>query len=279
MKYLDLRQLNATDKRHNILSWHYLRQTKRKAELFWFGITFKRTLNLLKCAVNFLFGKTKINSLPLFVKIELSARCNLACTVCLHSHTNDNLQQNFSVRMPMPTYKRLVDEMQNRIFGLSLYYMGEAFLNPDIIEAIRYACQYHLSTHISSNFSFPMPEALVRDIVKSGLTHLTVCIDGLTNNTYQKTRVNGDVELVIKNLRRIMSEKTKQKSRYPQIEIQFIQFAHNTNELYDVLRLFSELKADQVAVIKGSLHNYTDMHPDNYHIFYPLKKKPAPRCW
>jgi len=279
MKQFDLRNQAQENRWHYLVSLNLLKQIIRRADLFLFGISYQKIVNILKVLIGFSLGRTTINALPLFIKIELSAACNLACTVCLHSRSNDHRHQDFSGRMPLTVFKKLVNEVKKQVLGLSLYYMGEALINYDIIEAINYATQNRLSTHISSNFSFPMSDEMLQAIIGSGLTHLTVCIDGLTNDINQRTRVNGNVELVIENLRRLIFERKKQNCLFPYIEVQFIQFDHNSHQLNEALRLFETLGVDYTAILKGSSHNYTDMHPDNYNIFLPLKKKIFPRCW
>lgn len=181
--------------------------------------------------------------------------------------------------MDLSIFKSLVDEVKDKVFGLSLYYMGEAFLYPYITNAIKYASKNGLTTHISSNLSFKISDERMEEIINSGLTHLSVCVDGLTNETYQKTRVNGDIELVIDNLKRLIKYKKMVMKKYPHIEVQYIEFKHNSEQVNDAIKKFEDFGVDSVATFRGSLHNYIDMHPDKYDIEEPLHKSKKPRCW
>jgi MoaA/NifB/PqqE/SkfB family radical SAM enzyme len=254
-----------------------VRHLERKLILFR-NISLKKSINIVQTGFYYITGASKINTLPPLIKVELSAACNLACTVCVHSNRDDLKGQKFNDKMDLSIFKQLVDEVKGTVFGLSLHYLGEAFLYPYIIDAIEYARKNGLTTHIGSNFSYKISEKFMREIVNSGLTHLTVCVDGLSNETYQRTRVNGNIEVVIDNLKRLIDAKNRLKVG-PYIEVQYIEFKHNSHELRDAMKLFENLGVDAVATVRGSLHNYIDMHPDKYNIEEPLCKMKKPRCW
>ncbi len=260
-----------------IFSLTVAKHIERKLVLFR-NVTLKKSINIVQTGIYYFIGADRINTLPPLIKVELSAACNLACTVCIHSKRDDLKGQRFSDKMELSTFKQLADEVKGKVFGLSLYYMGEAFLYPHIIAAIEYANKNGLTTHISSNLSFKISERFIGEIVNSGLTHLTVCVDGLTNETYQRTRVNGDIDVVVDNLKRLIDERNRLRVGL-YIEVQYIEFEHNSHELRDAMELFRNLGVNTVATFRGSLHNYIDMHPDKYEIETPLCKQKKPRCW
>ena len=46
-------------------------------------------------------------------------------------------------------------------------------------------------------------------LVKSKLNMLTISLDGMTQDTYQKYRRNGDVALVLNNIKELVAEKKR----------------------------------------------------------------------
>lgn len=72
---------------------------------------------------------------PRSVKIELTARCNLACTFCARS-----MMLRRQTDMDRGLYERLAVEMrQAGVEELGLFYLGESFLLPWLPEAVDFA--------------------------------------------------------------------------------------------------------------------------------------------
>ena len=65
----------------------------------------------------------------------------------------------------------------------------------------------------------------------SGLRHLIISLDGVTQGTYRKYRQGGDVELVFENMNKIISAKKSSGLETPVIEWQFLVFKHNEHEI------------------------------------------------
>jgi hypothetical protein len=90
----------------------------------------------------------------------------------------------------------------------------------------RMASEAGLNSHVGTNFSFMLSDQRIADIVTSGLTLLTVCVDDLSRETYGLTRVGG---------------------RYPRVEVQFIKFQHTVDELQLANRRSRALGVDQIC--------------------------------
>jgi radical SAM protein with 4Fe4S-binding SPASM domain len=89
--------------------------------------------------------------------------------------------------------------------------------------------QHNIHTHIDSNltareFSDEESEA----IVKSGLSSLFASIDGVTQETYEKYRVHGNLNRALNNLRQLVKAKERLHMSTPQIGWAF--YIHRFNE-------------------------------------------------
>lgn len=77
----------------------------------------------------------KILPAPKSCKIELTAKCNYACTFCASS-----MKLRKKGEMKPATFKRIVQDMRNAgVEELGLFFLGESFLVPWLPEAIKYA--------------------------------------------------------------------------------------------------------------------------------------------
>jgi len=67
--------------------------------------------------------------------------------------------------------------------------------------------------------------------VESGLDSVNLSIDGATQPVYQRFRRNGDLELVLGNLRKLVAAKRRLGKRYPLLAWNFLAFEHNVHEI------------------------------------------------
>jgi MoaA/NifB/PqqE/SkfB family radical SAM enzyme len=259
------------------------RSTKRRLDWFTNNLTARKLMNMRAAAEAFVLKRERLTSLPVFVRIDIAPLCNLSCTICVHADPNGNpaLEKQEFHRgqwMTVEQYRRIVDEIKGRSTGVSLYYLGDPLVHPGLDEMCTIAHDAGLNVHYSTNFSFRLSDQRIRRIVTSGLTHLTVCVDGLSQEKYELTRVGGHVDLVISNLRRVCEHRAELGRRAPYVEVQYIKYQHNLDELEEARRLFLGFGVDQVYELWGGLHNYTDRDPGNYTVYGPNRNKWLPQC-
>ena len=235
-------------------------------------------------ATQFAGKREKVLAWPVALKIDISPLCNLRCTVCIHAHPNGNKtleKQEFhrAQRMTVSQYRLIIDEIKGKSTAVSLYNLGDPLMHPDLDEMCRIAHDAGINVHISTNFSFPLKDNRIRRLVRSGLTHLTVCVDGLSQEKYQLTRVGGRIDWVLSNLRRVCLFRREYGQIYPKVEVQYIKFQHNLDEEEKAKCLFQEIGVDQVTAFWGNLHNCTDCDPGTYTVHGPKKKELLPQCF
>jgi MoaA/NifB/PqqE/SkfB family radical SAM enzyme len=255
----------------------------RRPDWFLKGLTPRKAMNVGAAVSSYLTKQSDVHHWPLFVVVDLSPLCNLHCTVCVHAHADgrEALQrQSFSAdqRMSIENYTRLIDEIKNYSLGIVPWYIGDPIVYPDLLEVCRITAAAGMNCNVSTNLSRRLSDDWLEQLVRSGLSHLTVCVDGMTQETYEKTRVGGRLEWVLDNLRRICNIRRKLRKRYPRIEVQYIKYQHNLHELPQARREFEALGIEQFHELWGWLHNYTDRDPGNYDVFGPRKPGPLPRC-
>lgn len=239
--------------------------------------------NLLNACLQFTFPQKRISYLPPILKIDISPLCNLNCITCIHANPNldpDLAKQRFTPEklMPLKKYHRIIEEVKGIICVVLLYYMGEPYIHPDIDEMCRIARDAGLNIHLSTNFSFNFTDERITAIAESGVTHLTICVDGLTQETYSRTRINGRIDDVLSNLTRLCEYKRIRALNYPIIEVQYIKYQHNLHELKAAGEMFKSMRVDKFTKFWGNLHNMVDLEPGKYKIFKPRKKRMISHC-
>ncbi|SDG81774.1 SPASM domain-containing protein [Chitinophaga filiformis] len=262
---------------------NYKKLLKRRLGRFVDNLSITKALNSAGAIMAFLTRQSKVHAKPIIVKIDISPLCNLSCTVCVHAKSTSNTdiqQQSFTAnqKMDVAQFSRIINEIKGKTTLVSLYYLGDPLIHPDLAQMCAIASKAKLNTHISSNFSFNLSDEKIKELVLSGLTHLTICIDGLKQEDYEITRVGGRINVVIDNLNRICKMKQEMQLLYPKVEVQYIKYQHNIHDIETARTLFTEMGVDQFTTFWGSLHNYTDYDPGTFDVKGPKKNKVIPRC-
>jgi MoaA/NifB/PqqE/SkfB family radical SAM enzyme len=251
----------------------------------WFleNLTPRKFANLCLASLEFALKRETMRALPVVVKIDISPVCNLKCTVCVHADPRgeDYLEkQSFHAtqKMSVEFYRRIIEQIEGRSTAVSLYYFGDPLAHPDLDEMCRIARDAKLNVHVSTNFSFKLSDERLRRLVQNGMTHFTVCVDGLSQEKYEQTRVGGHIDWVLSNLERICRYKQESGERYPKIEVQYISFEHNRHEVETAQHLFEDLKVDQVTVFEGRHESWARPVADTKDIRSPKENRLLPQC-
>jgi radical SAM protein with 4Fe4S-binding SPASM domain len=185
--------------------------------------------------------------MPISLKIEPSAMCQLACPGCVQSSQLFKIQSRNKI-MGLPLFERILEQAGEYLYRIQFYDNGEPFINKQLLDMILLATARNIGSQVSTNFSFPFSDDFYRRIVESGLEHLIVAMDGVSQHTYSQYRVNGRYELVESGLRQIVKWKRRLGRRYPFVEWQFILFDHNKHEVDAAKALAKEIGVDRLCL-------------------------------
>jgi hypothetical protein len=79
---------------------------------------------------------------------------------------------------------------------------------------------------------------------------MVLSVDGATQPVYQKFRRNGDLNLVLANIRKLVDAKRRLRKHTPALSWNFLAFEHNTHEIPAALRLARRLGVNQFRVVE-----------------------------
>ena len=125
----------------------------------------------------------------------------------------------------------------------------------------------------------------------SGLDRLIISIDGLTQETYENYRVNGQLEKVVQATKYLISAKKQVNSCTPHLIFQFLAVKPNEHEIPAVFELGKDLGVDEVRIKTAQFYEYKNgnsLMPENeaYSRYtlssdgtYELKYKTGNHCW
>ncbi len=209
------------------------------------AMTTAKLLNAALALAECKMGAVRVRSRPFVLRVEPSNTCNLRCPYCVCGNGMDKRPKGL---MTMADFTRTLDAVRDSAFILRLDGMGEPTTNPHIFDMIRLAKRRGLSVTMSTNLhtdACDRPEPLL----DCGLDRLVVAIDGTTQDSYRRYRVGGSLELVTGRLRRLIDARRKRRAARPIIEVQFIDFGYNHDDIPEMRQLARQWRIDKLQVV------------------------------
>ncbi|MBW1851092.1 MAG: radical SAM protein [Deltaproteobacteria bacterium] len=206
----------------------------------------KKVMNWVMTESSVYFKPGRPWGFPTIIQIEATNRCNLRCVGCpvtagLNRPSGD---------MDLSIFKKIIDELSDYLLLIIFWDWGEPFLNPEAYEMIRYAHDSGVKLVSSTNGQLFSKGNQAQKVVESGLDVLVFSVDGTTQETYQRFRKSGKLDLVLEGVRRVVEEKRRQNSSTPLVNLRSIVMKHNEEELAELKELARDLKADALVLRK-----------------------------
>jgi MoaA/NifB/PqqE/SkfB family radical SAM enzyme/mannose-6-phosphate isomerase-like protein (cupin superfamily) len=176
---------------------------------------------------------------PRQVTLDASTVCQLTCQTCPTSRgvIKRNIGAGF---LKFSHFRRFLDD-HPWVSEIRLSNWGEALLNPELSDILKYAHQKKVKLEMSANLN-TISEEVLEGLVKFGVQKLKCSLDGTSQETYSIYRVNGHFDQVIKNINKINEFKKQYNSSLPLLQWQFIAFGHNEHEIAKARIMAAELK-------------------------------------
>lgn len=232
-------------------------------------------------------GQPNHAGMPLSLSFEPTTSCNLRCPECpsgLRSFTRP------TGMLPVEMYRNTIDELQNTLMYMLLYFQGEPYLHPNFYELVSYAAERNIYTASSTNAHYLNNEQ-ARKTVESGLDRLIISIDGTSQETYQSYRIGGKLEKVLEGTRNLIYWKKKLKRKTPHLIFQFLVVRPNEHQIEEVQVLAKKMGVDEVRLKTAQIYDYENGSPliptiDRYSRYrqqpdgrWTVKNKLDNHCW
>ena len=182
---------------------------------------------------------------PVIAQVEPANYCNLKCPLCL---TSTVTKSRNPALLSFEAFQRFIDECGDYLLHLIFWNWGEPFLNPDLFRMIAYAKRKGIIVHTSTNGNVPLDEAQTEALVDSGLDSLVVAVDGATQETYEKYRIGGRLDVVLSNIQKIVRIRSRKGSASPIINMRFVVMRHNESEIPQARILAQKLGVDYFSL-------------------------------
>jgi len=205
--------------------------------------------NLLRLT-HVLSGFLNLVQPPTVLQLEPTTRCNLRCKHCFRSSKT-------SGDMSLGLFKSIVNQLgKPKLLVKKIYLtgLGEPLLNPDVFSMVKYAKERGFEVGFTSNFTL-VNETVASNLIKSGLDHLSVSIDGASDHTYEQIRAGSSFDEVVENVRLFVKAKAESRSRTPKLVLNAVITDLNIDETGEIIRLGERLGVDGICLSERIIPN------------------------
>lgn len=224
---------------------------------------------------------------PYSISIEPVDFCNLSCPECpVGAGQLTRRKQHIDYSL----FDKILNETAPDLVWLMLYFQGEPYLHRNIFDLIRASVQRGIYTAISTNAQL-ISDRYAEQTVRSGLHRIIISLDGITQETYEAYRRNGQLNKVLEGMANLRRWRKRLHSATPFIVAQFIVFRSNQHQLNEVRAFAKAAGADKVEIKTAQLYDFENGNPlmtdiDRYSRYrktgdgrYEIKSRLPNRCF
>jgi pyruvate-formate lyase-activating enzyme len=182
-------------------------------------------------------------TVPDRIYIESTNVCNLECIMCPTGLHIDTRPKGF---MDFDLFTAIVDEIAPFAQAIVLHSWGEPLLHPRIVEMVAYAKAKRLWVELSTNAT-RLDEPMSRALIGAGLDRIYMSMEGLTKETYERVRVRGHFEEVLRNIERFIELK-RELGSHVEADVQIVRLSETDAEVADFVARWRRSHADIVNI-------------------------------
>lgn len=155
--------------------------------------------------LRYISGKNKSGQTFRLV-IEITNNCNLKCKMC----PRNTMTRPVSY-MDKNLFSKIIDENHDSLEFVSLNGYGEPLLHPNLFEFIEICRKNKVPVGISTNCTL-MTDDISRNLLERGPDQITLAIDSVEKQSYEKVRKGASYEVVMHNVTQFLAMRKKIKS-------------------------------------------------------------------
>jgi MoaA/NifB/PqqE/SkfB family radical SAM enzyme len=214
-----------------------------KVDFAYTHLSWKRMWNWFLAELSYSLKSDRAWAFPTHLQIEPANLCNLRCPVC-HIVT-DNKPQGL---LSLENFEKLIDEVGDYLLFLHLWGWGEPFINQDFFSMIRYAKNKGIKMISSTNGHFFEDKKNIDRLIDSRLDVLIFALDGVTQETYEKYRHQGDFDKALRGLRLLLERRKERKALSPLLNLRMLVTRDNEDEVPQMKKLAQQIGVDMLTL-------------------------------
>src|ERR1043166_1440779 len=203
-----------------------------------------------------------VDDFPPCLQIEPTSVCNYRCVFCYQIDAEFTNRANGHMgMMSLDLFKRIVDQAEGACEAITLASRGEPLICPDFEVMLKYLRGKFLGLKINTNASL-LDERKSHAILQADINTLVFSADAATEPLYSQLRVKGNLDRVLKNIRRFREIKDRDYPHSKMItRVSGVKYSADQS-LAEMEQLWGEL-VDQVVFVDYNPWENTYEQPTN----------------
>lgn len=187
-----------------------------------------------------------VGEFPLFIDMEVTNNCIYKCTFCATSYFGQEIKRGF---VEEAIVKRVIDEgAEKGLYGIKFNDRGEPLMHKQLFEFVSYAKKKGLIDVYFNTNGYLMNEEICRKIIDTGLDRISISVEGMNSEQYEKYRIGGDFGTVLNNIHILLNLRNKLNSPSPRIRIQIVLLDEIKTQIEEYRQFWSGF-ADEVCFL------------------------------
>ncbi len=209
------------------------------------GKSLRRRINSWITGLDYRLRLSAVHGYPRHLVVDLVNTCGLKCPICPQGRGEINRE---SCRISESFFQRLMDRLGPYLYTLTLTNWGEPTLHPDLSRLIRYARKFPCYIGFSSNLQFTR-DAIIPELIESGVDEIGCSIDGVTEETYSRYRIGGSFQVALKNMIELVTSRNRAARRSPKIRWQVLLNRYTEKEIEPIIAKAHEIGVDSLVFV------------------------------
>lgn len=188
------------------------------------------------------------------VYIEVTARCNLDCAICVRQVWRDQPGE-----MSWETFTTTIEQLKAfpHLRQITFGGFGEPLTHPRIVEMVRLAKELGVETTIATN-GLLLDQTMAEQLLEAHLDAIVVSLDTIHIQAYREARLERGLDQVLENVKALWALAAERRLLVPRIGLEFVATKSNQEELAGLPGLASALGAS-FALVSNLLPHLPEM--------------------
>ncbi|MEM3008115.1 MAG: radical SAM protein [Candidatus Nitrosotenuis sp.] len=183
---------------------------------------------------------------PPHLELELNYSCNLRCPMC--TWAMEKAAEKKEDWFKFEDYKKIIDEAVTLgTKSIRLCYINEPLIRQDIDQFIKYAVDAGIIDVLITTNGTLLTKTMSKKLIDAGLTKINVSLDAITDETYDKIRIGGNLKITVKNIHDFLELRKQMGKKLPKMRLTFVVTKINFHE-YDAFVSYWKDKVDSIGI-------------------------------
>ncbi|MCK0508427.1 radical SAM protein [Aromatoleum anaerobium] len=188
-----------------------------------------------------------LNIRPFNLEMDIVNVCNIKCIMCHFSSSEAGTIKKKEISVE--DFHRVAKQIFPLCAEMSLSFGAEPLLHKKLGELLDIIRDYSIPTVRMYTNGLLLHDKIIETLIQSKLDQICISLDGATKETYEYIRSGAKFDTLISNIKKLNDAKERHGSLKPYIGLTVVIMRSNIEELPQIIRLASKLKAQAVGVV------------------------------